>query len=187
LYDQKRERHDVRHLGILLVTASLAVSALGAVEIPSGTQISVRLGQTISSKKARPGENWDGTLSRDVLVGDEIVARRGDRVEGKVVDAQASGRLSGSAVLELQLTSVNGIPVMTGSVGKKGEGHAGRNAKAAGGTAAVGAIIGAIAGGGKGAAIGAGAGAAAGTTGAAATGKKDIKYPVETRLTFTVR
>ena len=103
------------------------------------------------------------------------------------MDAQASGRLSGTAVLELQLTSVNGIAVVTESVGKKGEGHAGRNAKAAGGTAVAGAIIGAIAGGGKGAAIGAGSGAAVGTAGAAATGKKDIKYPVETQLTFIAR
>jgi hypothetical protein len=188
MYDQEQGRDNhLRHLGIVLLTASLAASALGAAEIPAGTQITVRLGQTISSKKAQPGDNWDGTLSRDVLVDENIVARRGDRVQGKVVDAQASGRLSGSAKLELQLTSVNGIPVVTETVGKNGEGHAGRNAKAAGGTAVAGAILGAIAGGGKGAAIGAGAGAAAGTAGAAATGKKDIKYPVETQLTFVVR
>lgn len=170
-----------------ILIASLAALAVSAAEIPSGTEIRVRLGQTISSNKARAGDTWDGTLSSDVLVGGNIVGRRGDRVQGKVVDAQASGRLAGSAVLELQLTSVNGIPVTTDSVGKKGEGHAGRNAKAAGGTAVAGAIIGAIAGGGRGAAIGAGAGAAAGTAGAAATGKKDIKYPVETVLRFVVR
>jgi len=50
-----------------------------------------------------------------------------------------------------------------------------------------GALIGGLAGGGKGAAIGAGAGAGAGTAGAAATGKKDITYAAETRLTFTTR
>jgi len=165
----------------------MAAFALQAAEIPAGTEIRVRLGQTLASNKARSGDNWDGTLSRDVLVDGNIVARRGDRVQGKVVEAQASGRLEGSAVLDLQLTSVNGIPVVTETLGKKGQGHTGRNVKSAGGTAAVGAIIGAIAGGGKGAAIGAGAGAAAGTAGAAATGKKDIKYPVETELTFVTR
>jgi hypothetical protein len=48
-------------------------------------------------------------------------------------------------------------------------------------------LIGALAGGGKGAAIGAAAGAGAGTAGAAATGKKDIVFPAETRLVFTTR
>ena len=65
--------------------------------------------------------------------------------------------------------------------------HKGRNAKAIGGGAAAGAIIGALAGGGKGAAIGAGAGGAAGTAGAAATGKKNVSFPVESILTFTIR
>jgi hypothetical protein len=48
-------------------------------------------------------------------------------------------------------------------------------------------VIGALAGGGKGAAIGAAAGAGAGTAGAAATGKKDIEFPSETKLAFTTR
>ncbi len=116
-----------------------------------------------------------------------MLARRGDPVKGRVVDAKASGRLSGTALLALQVTAVNGVPVTTSTVSRKGASHAGRNAKAIGGTAAAGAIIGALAGGGKGAAIGAGAGAGAGTAGAAATGKKDIRIPVETILTFRVR
>ena len=177
----------MRHLLSLCAVVVLAALAIQAAGIPQGTQISVRLGQTISSEKAHSGDNWDGTVSSDVLVDGRIVARRGDPVQGKVAEAQASGRLSGTAVLKLQLNSVNGIPVVTDTVSEQGGGHKGRNVKAAGGTAAVGAIIGAIAGGGKGAAIGAGAGAAAGTAGAAATGKKDIKFPVETVLTFTVR
>jgi hypothetical protein len=58
---------------------------------------------------------------------------------------------------------------------------------AIGGTAAVGALIGGLAGGGKGAAIGAGAGAGAGTVGAAATGKKDVSYSAEDKLSFTLK
>jgi len=116
-----------------------------------------------------------------------VVARRGDPVQGRVVDAKASGRLSGTALLAPQLASINGAPVTTSTVSRKGGSHKNRDAGAIGGTAAAGAIIGALAGGGKGAAIGAGAGAAAGTAGAAATGKKDIRIPVETILTFRVR
>ncbi|MBA0085795.1 MAG: hypothetical protein HRJ53_12425, partial [Acidobacteria bacterium Pan2503] len=40
---------------------------------------------------------------------------------------------------------------------------------------------------GVGVAAGAAAGAGAGTAGAAATGKKDIEFPSETRLAFTTR
>ncbi len=160
---------------------------VAASNIPAGTEINVRLGQTLSSDKSKAGDRWQGTLQRDVVVDNNILARRGDPVEGTVVAAAASGRLSGQAELDLAVTSVNGIPVSTDSLNKSGRDHAKRNVAAIGGTAVLGAIIGAAAGGGAGAAIGAGSGAAVGTGGAAATGKKDIKYPVETVLRFYSR
>ncbi len=155
--------------------------------IPAGTEVRVRLGQTISSDKARSGDTWSGTLAESIRSHGKTLARRGDPVEGRVVEAKASGRLSGTALLELQITSINGNHVVSSTVSSEGGGHKGRNAKAAGGGAVAGAIIGAIAGGGKGAAIGAGAGAAAGTAGAAATGKKDVSFHVEDILDFTIR
>ena len=165
-----------------LMLVSLAIAA-----IPSGTEVRVRLGQTISSDKAKSGESWQGTLADDLVVDGRTVAKRGANVSGVVAEAKSSGRLSDPGVLKLKLTSVAGQHVNTRLVVRQGESHKGRNVKSAGGTAAVGAIIGAIAGGGKGAAIGAGAGAAAGTAGAAATGKKDVRIPVETVLTFTTQ
>jgi hypothetical protein len=174
-----------------LLTICLGICGIAAqtraAEIPAGTLVRVRLGQTISSDKARSGDNWIGTVHDKVVVNGRTVAKRGDPVEGKVVDAKASGRLSGTALLELQLISINGNSVVTSTVSSEGGKHKGRNAKAAGGGAVAGAIIGAIAGGGTGAAIGAGAGAAAGTAGAAATGKKDVSFRVESILDFTVR
>jgi hypothetical protein len=166
-------------LGLLATTLS--------AQIPAGTPISVRLGQTISSETARSGDRWTGTVYERVVVDGRTVAHRGDPVRGRVVNAKASGHLSGTALLELQLTSVKGIRVTTNIVSDQGKGHKGRNAKAIGGGAAAGAVIGALAGGGAGAAIGAGAGAAVGTAGAAATGKKNVTFPVETILDFTVR
>jgi hypothetical protein len=173
---------------IVLCVVSLSMAlVVQAAKIPSGTNVNVRLGQTISSDKDRSGDTWSGTLADDVAANGRVAARRGDPVLGKVVQAKASGRLSGTADIELQLTSINGRPVITDTVGSTGSGHKGRNAKAIGGGAAAGAIIGALAGGGKGAAIGAGAGGAVGTAGAAATGKKDVRFPVESILTFTIR
>lgn len=177
----------MRKPGMLCLPAVMLALVAHAATIPAGTSVRVRLGQTISSDKARSGDTWAGTLNDDILVDGRVVARRGDPVQGRVVEAKASGRLSGTALLELQLASINGAPVITSTVSRKGGSHAGRDAGAIGGTAAAGAIIGALAGGGKGAAIGAGAGAGAGTAGAAATGKKDIRIPVETILTFRVR
>ena len=177
----------------LLTITSISAIALAATlaaqssQIPSGTSVQVRLGQTISSDKARSGDTWSGTLASDLQVGGNTVGRRGDPVQGRVAEAKASGRLEGTAVLDLQMTSINGAPVNTETLTSQGGSHKGRNSKAIGGTAVAGAIIGAIAGGGKGAAIGAGAGGAAGTAGAAAGGKKDVRYPVETVLSFVVR
>jgi hypothetical protein len=174
----------------LLMIGLTSVMGLAAT-IPAGTEVQVRLGQTIKSDKARSGDVWAGTLASDLVVDGRTIAKRGANVRGRVVDAQASGRLSGVAELALQLTSVTvdgkPTPVLTENVREAGGNHDKRNAGLIGGGAAVGAIIGAIAGGGKGAAIGAGAGGAAGTGGAAATGKKDISFPVESILTFVVR
>jgi hypothetical protein len=174
----------------IIAAGLIALSLLGvafAGGIPSGTEIRVRLDHTISSDKAKPGDTWTGTVHRNVVADGRTLARRGDDVHGIVVNSESSGRLAGKGVLELQLKSVNGIAVATETVSSEGKGHDGRNAKAIGGTAAVGAIIGALAGGGRGAAIGAGAGAAAGTAGAAATGKKDVRFAAESVLEFVVR
>ena len=109
-------------------------------------------------------------------------------MKGHVVDAQASGRLSGIARLVLTLDSVEvdgeSSAIATDDEGRVGKNHNKRNGVLIGGGAGLGALIGGIAGGGKGALIGSAAGAGAGTAGAAYTGKKDIRVPAETRLTF---
>ncbi len=177
----------MRRLLLVLLAGLLAGTAAWAARFPSGKIVRVRLGQTISSASASNGDSFEGVLASDVVVAGKTIAKRGAPVKGRVVEARSSGRLSKPGVLKLRITSIDGTAVQTGLIVRQGQSHKGRNAKAIGGTAAAGAIIGAIAGGGKGAAIGAGAGAAAGTAGAAATGKKDVRLPVETVLSFTIR
>src|SRR5712692_901385 len=174
-----------------LTLAMVAALALSAARLPVGTPIHVRIDQSISSATVSSGQTWQGTLASPVVVHGRTVARRGTPVRGRVVEVRRSGRLTSPGVVGLRLTSVrmNGVytPVHTNIRVRQGHSHKKRNAEFIGGGAAAGALIGGLAGGGKGAAIGAGAGAAAGTAGAAATGKKDVTYPVETIVTFVVR
>lgn len=180
-----------RHLlaAAILALVPLALAAQGT--IPAGTAITVNLDQSVSSKTARSGQTVAGSVAHDVVVDGKTVIPKGSRTSLMVTSAQASGRLSTPAKLWLRLVSVDvhsqSYPVTTNSAGRTMGSKAKRDTVAIGGGAAAGAIIGAIAGGGKGAAIGAGAGAGAGTVGAAATGKKDIEFPAETKLRFTTR
>jgi hypothetical protein len=173
----------------ILALVPMALAAQGT--IPAGTAITVNLDQSVSSKTAHSGQTVAGSVAHDVVVDGQTLIPKGSRATLMVTNAQASGRLSTPAKLWLRLSSVDvhgqSHRVTTNSAGRTLGGKGKRDAVAIGGGAAAGAIIGAIAGGGKGAAIGAGAGAGAGTVGAAATGKKDIEYPAETKLRFTLR
>src|SRR4051794_33996285 len=168
----------------LIVTLLLAISA-AAQNIPAGTRISVRVGSELNSGKAESGQTFEGTLARDIVVGGKTIARSGSNVRGKVTNAKSSGRLHAPGLITVRLTSVDGVPVQTTSVSRRGGSHTKSNATKIGGGAAGGALLGGLLGGGKGALIGAGAGAAGGTAVAAATGKKEAVIPAESMLTFT--
>ena len=175
----------LKQTAILAAILALAVAATAA-GIPSGTNVTVRVGSAISSETAQPGDTWDGSLENAIVVGGTTLARAGAPVRGRVVDSKSSGRLHAPGILSVSLVSVDGMPVSTTRATFGGKGHTKSNAEKIGGGAAVGALIGGLAGGGKGAAIGAGAGAAAGTGVAMATGKQEATIPAESALTFTV-
>ncbi len=160
-----------------------------AITIPAGTALGIRLDQEIDTGKAEAGATFAGTLAEPLTVEGVEVAPVGSAVAGKVTSAVSSGRLSRPAELSLVLTSLtlkggDKIDITTHAWSEKGQSHKKRNIEAIGGGAGAGALIGALAGGKKGAAIGAGVGAGAGTGVAAATGKKEIVLPPETKLSF---
>jgi len=175
------------------VAIALLLPALAQASgtVPAGAKISVVTDQSVSSKTAKAGQTVTGSVAHDVTVDGKVVIPKGSAVKLSVSSVQASGRLSTPAKLYLRLRSVTvggkTYTIATSSAGRTEGRKSKRDAGFIGGGAAGGAIIGALAGGGKGAAIGAGAGAGAGTAGAAATGKKDIEFPAETRLAFTTR
>jgi hypothetical protein len=182
----------IRLVSIFLALALLLPAlAQASGTVPAGAKISVVTDQSVSSKTAKAGQTVTGSVAQDVTSGGKVVIPKGSAVKLTVSSVQASGRLSTPAKLYLRLRTVTvggkTYTIATSSSGRTEGGKGKRDAGFIGGGAAGGAIIGALAGGGKGAAIGAGAGAGAGTAGAAATGKKDIEFPAETRLAFTTR
>jgi len=158
------------------------------VVVPAGTSMTVSLGSAIGSKLSQAGQTFNGTIAKDISVGNEVVIPKGTQVAGTVTDAKPLGRFAGGAVLQVRLDSIHlagtDMPVQTAARSFSAKGKGKRTAVMAGGGAALGGIIGALAGGGKGAAIGAAAGAGAGTGGSAFTGNKDIVLPAESDVTF---
>jgi hypothetical protein len=180
-------------LALIFFALALVLPALAQAggTIPVGTKITVVTDQSVSSKTARIGETVTGSIAHDVISEGKVMIPKGAPVKLTVSGVQASGRLSTPAKLYLRLRTVTvggkTYTIATSSAGRTLGGKGKRDAGFIGGGAAGGAVIGALTGGGKGAAIGAAAGAGAGTAGAAATGKKDIEFPAETKLAFTTR
>ncbi len=156
--------------------------------IPAGTTISVRLGQSLSSKTSKTGDSFSASISTPISIGGETAIPTSSPVSGSVVSAAAKGKVKGSGELDLTLTgiTIKGTPysIATNTLEKTIKGKGKRTTATTAGGAGVGALIGGLAGGGKGAAIGAGIGAGAGFAGGAMTGNQQIELPAETVLTF---
>jgi len=170
---------------------SITTLTQAATSVPAGTAITVTIDQSISSKNAKAGQSVVASVAHDVTENGKVVIPKGAHAKLVVSSVQVSGRLSTPAKLWLRLKSVEvhgkTYTIATSSSGRTMGGKGKRDAGFIGGGAGAGALIGGLAGGGKGALIGAGAGAGAGTAGAAATGKKEVEFPAETRLSFTTR
>jgi hypothetical protein len=159
------------------------------VTIPAGTMLAVRIDQTLSSERNESGDSFRATLDSPLTIDGYVIAERGARAQGRVVEVDRGGRVRGTASMTLELVSVTGsdgqrIRVETQSFARQAESSRGRDAAKVGAAAGIGAAIGAIAGGGKGAAIGAGVGGAAGAGGVMATRGGPAEVPAETRVTF---
>lgn len=162
-----------------------------ALQIPSGTPITVRMIDGVDSEQSRLGQTYRASVDEPVLVNGQTVISRGADCVARLVEDQESGKFAGRTILKLdiQQVQVNGrmIDITTGDVTRESGSRGARTAKVVGGTTALGAIVGALAGGGKGAAIGAASGAAVGGAAEVLTKGQRVKVPSETRLTFTLQ
>jgi hypothetical protein len=167
-----------------------AVPAPKPIVIPAGTELSVILADSLHSGKNKAGDEFVANLAAPLMIDSRTAIDKGAKVQGRVVDLEGSGRVSGKATMTLTLTGVTHkgkvIPIVTKTHFEEAKGTKGRDAAVIAGAAGVGAAIGAIAGGKKGAATGGAIGGAAGTGTVLATKGEEVEYPAETRLAFTL-
>jgi hypothetical protein len=162
--------------------------------VPVGTDLKVRINDTLSSKDSRVGDRFTATVI-DPSRFDEA------KLTGHISSIQKSGKIKGRTSMNLAFDSVElrdgRRGVMHGYVTRvygEGSGRADneggvesgsrtkQTVKRAGIGATVGAIVGGIAGGGKGAAIGLIVGGAGGAGSLAVKGSKELKIESGTEM-----
>ena len=158
--------------------------------IPSSTVLEVSLIDGLSTDGNSAGDRFLATLAEPVVVDGRTVLPKGTKVRGHVLEVDDSGRVKGRASIRLALTDImqarQTVAISTLTFAATAESSTTRDAEIIAGGAAVGAVIGAVAGGKKGAGVGAVTGGGAGTGVVLATKGKEIRYPPETRLSFTL-
>ncbi len=135
-----------------------ASSTGGAVSIPAGTPLLVRMVDPVSSTDPQ-GKRFAATLESDLAVNGAVVAKAGTKVYGRIQSAQQARRYTGQSALDLRLTELavgpNMVPISTSGYTDASARSGGKTARGAAAGAAVGAVVDGGEGAGKGAAIGA--------------------------------
>src|SRR5438445_6885497 len=173
--------------------APRSTTTVAPVLVPVGTNLKIRLNDTLSSKESRAGDKFTATAIDPVRFNEATV-------RGHVRSIVRSGRVQGRTTMNLAFDSIT-LPderhgVLHGYVtkvygsgnradeegGVQSESRGKQTLKRSGIGATAGAIIGGIAGGGKGAAIGLILGGAGGAGSIAMQGGKEIKIESGTEM-----
>ena len=203
----KKNKYVLLILVVLLVGSSVWVSAQtkpttkrrtttrrAAPLVPIGTDLKVRINDTLSSKDSRVGDRFTATVI-DPSRFDEA------RITGHISSIDKSGKIKGRTSMNLAFDSIElrdgRRGVLHGYVtrvygddsgraddegGVESGSRTNQTVKRAGIGATVGAIVGGIAGGGKGAAIGLIVGGAGGAGSLAIKGSKELKIESGTEM-----
>lgn len=109
------------------VTAGTPTVASDAV-LPSNTEIVLRLNSELTSKKARAGDTFVGSVAQDVMLGNMVVIPRGTPAHGVVTYRTGKGSFGKSAKMNYEFRSLelNGqrLPV-SGQFRQEGSGNTG--------------------------------------------------------------
>ena len=160
-----------------------AQTAAGSVEVPSGTELDVRLTNNLNSGTAKVEDRFEGTTLVDLPINGRTVIPAGALMRGIVSSVEPATRTNRTAKMTVSFdqVTVNGraYPIRgTVTQAIQGEGIKGETGRIATGAGA-GAILGGILGGVKGAVLGAVIGGGGIT---AATEGKEIDLPQGTVL-----
>jgi hypothetical protein len=139
-------------------SSSRSTASTGALEVPVGTEVDVRLQNALNSGTAQVEDRFDGTTIADVIVDGRVAIPSGSVVRGVVTSVEPGTRTNRTAKMTVSFDQVTidgrSYPIrgtVTQAIEGEGiRGEAGRTAAGAG----VGAIIGGILGGFKGALAG---------------------------------
>jgi outer membrane murein-binding lipoprotein Lpp len=159
------------------------------VNIPAGTNLTIRINQHISVKTSHAGDRFTGEVEEPVVGrGDRVVIPRGAPVSGVVVASHRRGHFKGSSILELRLTylTLNGsrYALDTSDLTRTKKGKGKRSAAIIGGGAGAGMLVGGLATGGVGLLVGGLVGGGGGTLISGLTGNRDIEIPAESIVRF---
>ncbi len=168
-----------------------AGDAYAGIEIPSGTNLIIRMLDSVDSEHDSVGKTFRATIDEPVMVNGQVAVPRGAEAVTKLIVDTESGKFTGKTALTLGLQSlqINGrvIDITTSEVTKTSASRTSHTAKTVGGGAVVGAVLGGIIAGGKGAVIGAATGGAIGAGADILTKGQKVKIPSETRLSFLLQ
>lgn len=151
------------------------------VTIPPGTQLRLRLENSVGSDISRVEDPVRATLVSPINIGGRTVLAAGSPVLGSVTLARRSGKVKGRARLAMRFHSITPrgdgerYRMSTRSWSRIAPGTKKKDAATIAAPAAGGAIVGGLIGGKKGAAIGAGAAGGAGTAVVLSTRGKEVR------------
>jgi len=188
-------------LPCVLLVAALA-AAQTSLPVPAGTALMVKLETTLATFSNKPGDPFQGSLTRPVVLNGQTVIPAGARIEGRVTKVAEPRRISGKPTigilpealilptgerffLDATLVDTNaGRDTDVNNEGEfKGSGHDRRDQLETGGGTAGGMLIGGLVGGPVGIVVGGAIGA--GATGAHYFSKhRSATLPAGTTLTI---
>lgn len=83
--------------------------SMARVRIPSGTAVKIRMIEGFSSANAKKGDKIQYEVSRDVIVGTEVVIPKGTRGAATITSVEPAGRLGRDGKVELDFGSIRAI------------------------------------------------------------------------------
>src|ERR1700676_4554600 len=88
---------DLKQAGVSERILALMVEQGGVRELPRGSQISIRLIESVDSERNRQGDEFRASLEDPILIGNDEVVPKGADARVRLVAEQESGKVSGRA------------------------------------------------------------------------------------------